>query len=90
MEGERLTLVTLIAISLRPPSSMTARHLDSRTSWACARSTSARGVPRSTSHDDAVDEPQQARQTGPVGQSLQGCRQVRAGAGLGETRTQLR
>ena len=44
----RKTTGTIIAISLRPPSSMSARRPSSRTSWAWARSTSARGVPRST------------------------------------------
>src|SRR5690606_35111523 len=44
----RNTTGTIIATSLRPPVSMSARRPASRTSCACERSTSASGVPRST------------------------------------------
>lgn len=44
----RNTTGTIIATSLRPPASMSARRAASLTSWACALSTSASGVPRST------------------------------------------
>lgn len=47
----RNTTGTIIAISRRPPASSNARFPASRTSAACARSTSASGVPRSMATD---------------------------------------
>ena len=61
-----------VSAGQRAPAFMTARCPLSRTSWAWARSTSAKGVPRWTAMIMPFDEPRQADEAGPVGKTREG------------------
>jgi hypothetical protein len=84
LDGERLTLVTIIAISLRPPSSMTVRRPELTDVLGLGALGRRRAAYRARRRRPSVDEARQAGQPRAVAKSLQCHRQVGTGTSLGQ------